>query len=1664
MSQNAASPRRARLPLAAALFLLFVAAASAPAQQDSVLIPYLGAGYRYQQVSWGGLTGFQAPGFNDSAWPTGNAGFGTISATCPLNDTANVKTPWSSSTDILIRKHFSLPGGAVRLKVSVAIDNDVQVFINGADISGGLRTHEGCATRNSFVFTAPDSVLASGDNVIAVRGRDRGVQTYLDVRVTAVFPLVIPVTSAADDGPGTLRAAINASNTNPAADTITFALPGGGAQTISVLTALPGLTDRATIDGTTQQGYAGVPLITLSGPSNPAFSPAGMNGLTILGGNTTVRGLIINRFSGHGIAIRLKGGNVVAGSYIGTDGAGVPTAPPIGGSGIAIDSSSDNRIGGTAAADRNIIAGNTLAGVAILTGRRNAVLGNAIFANGGLGIDLGGDGVTPNHQAGGGSTDLQNFPVLTFAAYDLQGIAGVIDGLGQSDYRIEFFRNPTADPSGYGEGTTLIGVTPVHTDSTGHGTFFAEFPGELPAGAYIAATATGPDSTTSEFSPATLITARIQTFGSHYVTNTTLSGIPLHWPDGNGMFSISTTVPDQFRQAITDGFAAWSALPQVEYAPLGVTTNTVWGGSPDGVNNAVWITNGWGDLTGADSNVVAVTRVRYNTLNGLITDADIAYDAQHFDWSAAPVETPVMDVQNVTTHEAGHYSGLGDIYNPGDPGYVPAMASGNQDVTMYGLIVPGETSKRSLETPDTSAISYIYATVPASRVDLMLVFDGSAGFATTQGAFLPSKNSTLELVQKLRTGDRFGVVRLPSTVVFPLTEIVDSTTRAQASAALNTLVAGGASAIGSGLQAAQSQLGIAPVPNRKKAMILFSAGEEDALPSALTVLPPIAAAGTSIFTFGFPGSSGQTLANTIADSTGGAYYQAADSTIHLIVNQIWNTLTGQQFSFLTIAQSDTFQNVPFPGISWQGPVDKGTTRSQPGISWQGPKTGTLVAKGGLPPQAGSYVLSLLPPGGNTLIDSAYVADHPELGISFTSGPTFQFYTINSPVPGIWTLYTFARQLPAETEPVVVSIASITDVTMAVGFDQIQYTPGEPISMRVELSEGGQATADRHVTGGNPIIDATVLARVARPGTDSTTEVPFTHLGAGVYTASFAGTNTPGTYGVTFIARRDTVERIATEAVYVVPPPSPGGNVLANPGFESGKTPWSFYTNGSGSYTLVAPGATGASAAKLTVTQPATNTQFTQAGMNLDPNAQYRLTFKAYSNNGRNLAVYVHRNTAPYTNYGLGPQVFDLTTSWQTFSVTFTTKNFPPPTPTDARLRFQLSGYAVAGTVYYIDDVVLERTNGGPPAPAAIRVETTPEGSGSIVPAQTLQTGQSLTMFAVARDQGGAYLGNVAAVWSLSDVTGGIVAGDLVAAPDGKSAIFTPSAAGTARITASSGSTPTVPSGLITAIVPPTPTNVIVNGGFESGTTAWSFFTNGTGFFKTISPGSVGTRAGQIGITVQGTSVQLFQYGIPLTAGQPYRLSFKALCNTGHDLQVSILKHTSPYTTYGLPLTTFNLGNTWATYSVDFIASGFTGSVNDARLRFWLSPYDAFGDLYLFDDVRLEPLGASPDAGAPSAAGQVMPSEFSLGPNFPNPFNPATTITYALPVDAHVSLQVYSLLGQKVADLVDGMVTAGRHDVQFDGTNLASGLYIIRLAARPAEGTPFTQTGKMILTK
>jgi hypothetical protein len=123
-----------------------------------------------------------------------------------------------------------------------------------------------------------------------------------------------------------------------------------------------------------------------------------------------------------------------------------------------------------------------------------------------------------------------------------------------------------------------------------------------------------------------------------------------------------------------------------------------------------------------------------------------------------------------------------------------------------------------------------------------------------------------------------------------------------------------------------------------------------------------------------------------------------------------------------------------------------------------------------------------------------------------------------------------------------------------------------------------------------------------------------------------------------------------------------------------------------------------------------------------------------------------------------------------------------------------------------------------------------------------------------------------------------------------------------------------------------------------------------------------------------------------------------------------------------------------------------GGFNTIRIEFGGSVGDGLGAS--FDELRL---GTSwGDVSSPLLATAVtqrrteLPTQFVLSQNYPNPFNPSTTISYTLKRNGKVRLTVYDIIGREVTVLVDGVQSAGKHEIMFSGADLPSGIYFYRL--------------------
>jgi hypothetical protein len=204
--------------------------------------------------------------------------------------------------------------------------------------------------------------------------------------LSAAHAATFVVTTTADAGPGSLRQAMADADLDTVADTISFAIPLVGVPRITPATPLPTLTGPVTIDGTTQQPGGWVEL--------DGRSITSATGIILAGGDSTVRGLVINGFDHAGIVITGPGNNVVEGNRLGTDTAGVQARSTVA-YGIEVSGSPANRIGGTLPGSTNLISGN-LFGVFV---HGSAAVGNVIQGNL-VGTDASGTAALPNSATG----------------------------------------------------------------------------------------------------------------------------------------------------------------------------------------------------------------------------------------------------------------------------------------------------------------------------------------------------------------------------------------------------------------------------------------------------------------------------------------------------------------------------------------------------------------------------------------------------------------------------------------------------------------------------------------------------------------------------------------------------------------------------------------------------------------------------------------------------------------------------------------------------------------------------------------------------------------------------------------------------------------------------------------------------------------------------------------------------------------------------------------------------------------------------------------------------------------------------------------------------------------------------------------------------------------
>lgn len=469
-----------------------------------------------------------------------------------------------------------------------------------------------------------------------------------------------------------------------------------------------------------------------------------------IGGTATGAGNVISGNLGDGIQIlsistpgstvpAISTGVKVEGNSIG-DAATVATGViyiPNGGDGISIVGGDSVTIGGTAAGAGNLIRVNRKAGVAIqsssaagssgpVASNGDTISGNSIFGNSGLGIDLGGDGVTTNVPGGSdtGPNRLQPYPVIVAATPEAGGlrVAATLDAAPSTAYTIEFFLNPGLPPPIFGQeffqGYSFLGSTTATTDASGHAAFTFLAP-SIPVGDLfsingplinrdLTATATDPMGDTSEFS---------HSFHVPAATTTHLGGPESGATVSDPVLFVGTVNADVVTFSSTPGtITILEDGTPVANSPFDVTFGSdifhvFVDGISAGVHTFVVEYSGSPDLLGSESAPVTITVTPSTTPPG-----DISID---------PVPT-FLTTTTTTTFGASPAAPVA-----GQPLTLTATVTGPPGTATDGPVTFYAGGQAIGSAPlDASGHASIVIAAPAGTTTLSAAYSGSATFAS----------------------------------------------------------------------------------------------------------------------------------------------------------------------------------------------------------------------------------------------------------------------------------------------------------------------------------------------------------------------------------------------------------------------------------------------------------------------------------------------------------------------------------------------------------------------------------------------------------------------------------------------------------------------------------------------------------------------------------------------------------------------------------------------------------------------------------------------------------------------------------------------------------------------------------------------------------------------
>lgn len=398
--------------------------------------------------------------------------------------------------------------GNLNANNNVIVGNHVGVDITGgaaiSNTSRGVHIGVGISNRVGGVLLAERNVISGNSSLGVSVG---GTNTFFTIiQGNLIGPFADGVT--APPAAGNQTAGIQLGG---AVDTMIGGMVAGARNVISGNKTYGINMDAWPLRTTVAGNFVGVQ------SNGTAVLPNAFVGILIgASSNTLVRGNVVAGNVNAGIYPLSTNavGVVIQANFVGTDKTGT-LALPNGQIGIRIDGANGVLVGGTNSGDGNVIAYNLFRGASVITntpggGVRNSFLGNLIYSNQTLGLDLGLNGATPNDvapDADTGANNLQNFPVIISATQGSTAVQGVLVSAASQTYRCEFFATNVP------QGMVFLGATNIITPASGTATFFVVLGGTAPTGATIVATATDSSGNTSELGTGANVRAALDADG-----------------------------------------------------------------------------------------------------------------------------------------------------------------------------------------------------------------------------------------------------------------------------------------------------------------------------------------------------------------------------------------------------------------------------------------------------------------------------------------------------------------------------------------------------------------------------------------------------------------------------------------------------------------------------------------------------------------------------------------------------------------------------------------------------------------------------------------------------------------------------------------------------------------------------------------------------------------------------------------------------------------------------------------------------------------------------------------------------------------------------------------------------------------------------------------------